>query len=169
MRPSWDETWVLVAEIIALRSQCDGRRIGAIIVSSDNAYTVVGYNGPPAGWRHDPLTTCRDWCPRLQTGEQTSDYDNCVTIHAEANALARADFSRIADGTLYVSSACCWSCGKMIANSGVSRVVMQVDPKLDAHRDPFRTIRFLEQSGVSVTIWGESNEAALQRRRMYEM
>lgn len=158
-----------VADIIALRSQCDSRRIGAVIVSADNAYSVVGYNGPPAGWSQPADTTCRDWCPRLQTGNQTPDYDNCVTVHAEANALARADFSRIHGGTLYVSSACCWSCGKQVANSGVSRVVMHVNPQLDAHRDPFRTIRMLEESGVRVTIWGENEEAALQRRRMYSL
>lgn len=155
-----------IATHIEMRSLCDMRKVGAVIVSSDNAYSVVGYNGPPAGWRQPLEDTCTYWCERAQTGAQGVGYDNCITIHAEANALARADFSRIRNGTLYVSSAPCWSCGKQVANSGIRRVVTLLDPERDAHRDPYRTVSMLEQSGVRVDIWGESDDAALQRRRM---
>lgn len=142
-----------VASSISLRSRCDGRQIGAVIVSNDNAYTVVGYNGPPASMPVFPGSSCKSFCPRAQKAEQTVGYDNCISIHAEANALMRADHSRIQGGTLYVMSACCWDCGKLVANSGIKNVVMCIDDR-DGHRDPQRTIKFLRDSQVNVEVFG---------------
>lgn len=143
-----------VSGTIGERSKCDMRQIGAIIVSRDNAYSVVGYNGPPAAFRTTPGTTCTSWCPRARDRAQTLDYDNCVSIHAEANALMRADHSMIRGGTLYVISACCWNCGKLIANSGIKKVVMRVTDA-DSHRNPERTIRFLRDSQIDVEVYSD--------------
>ena len=169
MRPSWDDTWMAVATRLGARSRCSGRGIGAVVVSADNSYSCVGYNGPPAKMPLPDGTSCLHWCPRmnLDVRQKSGRYDDCVTAHAEANALVRADFSRIQGGTLYVSSACCWECGKLVANSGVTRIVMMLDPELDKHRDPYRTVRMLEQCGVQVIIWGEHD--ALQRQGMPEV
>lgn len=154
-RPSWDQTWMRVADSIALRSKCDGRQIGAAIVSTDNAYVVVGYNGPPAGLELSFRSSCQGWCPRMTTGERSLDYGNCTSVHAEANALIKADRSRIERATLYVTSSCCWDCGKMVANSGIRRVVMRLDETADAHRDPHRTIQFMSSCGLDVRIFSE--------------
>lgn len=167
-RPTWDHTWMTMAQIIAHRSRCAARGVGAIIVSQDNAYSAVGYNGPPAGMDLPEDSICVEWCPQF-SAPKTGTYLNCITAHAEANALIRADFSRIAGGTIYVTSACCWDCGKLIANSRLSRVVMDLDEERDMHRDPFRTIEMLETSGVQVTIWGESDETRLRRARLREV
>lgn len=152
VRPSWDQTWMAVADAVALRSRCDGRKIGSVVVSADNAYSCVGYNGPPAGWVTPTEGDCQEWCPRTLNRVPGTSYDNCYTAHAEANALLRADHSRVQGGTLYVTSACCWECGKLVANSGVSRVVMRVEDA-DAHRRPLRTILFIESCGVEVLRW----------------
>lgn len=154
-RPSWDTVWMSVAYTIGKRSRCDSRGIGAVIVSADNAYSVLGYNGPPAGLRLEDGSTCSSWCPRRLEDDQTRSYDNCVTVHAETNAIAKADRTRIEGGTLYVTSAICWDCGKVVANSGIARVVCRVDWKRDAHRDPERTIDFLRQCGITVEVWNE--------------
>jgi dCMP deaminase len=142
-----------VAASIGLRSQCDGRKIGAAIVSPDNAYVVVGYNGPPATMAVTPWSSCRTWCPRMLSGERSLDYGNCTSVHAEANALIKADRSRIEGASLYVTSSCCWDCGKMVANSGIKRVVMNLDEEADAHREPNRTIAFMSQCGLDVRIF----------------
>lgn len=152
-RPSWDDVWMQMADTISQRSRCDGRQIGAVIVSADNGYCVTGYNGPPATWPTHPASTCQTWCPRRQTGAQTHDYGNCVTAHAEANALIRAEHSMIQGGTIYVTSSCCWECGKLIANSGLARVVMLMDTGADAHRKPAQTIGFMSQCGLDVRIY----------------
>ena len=152
-RPDWDTTWQSVAYRISRRSRCDGRQIGAAIVSEDNAYIVVGYNGPPASFDVPADTTCQDWCPRMLTGDRSPSYGNCVSVHAETNAIAKADRSKIEGGTLYVTSAICWDCGKVVANSGIARVVCKVDMKADAHRDPMKTINFLRDCGIQVGVW----------------
>lgn len=153
-RPDWDIVWGSVAHTISRRSRCDGRQIGAAIVSADNSYVVVGYNGPPGGWQVEDGSTCQDWCPRMRDGaERSLSYGNCVSVHAETNAIAKADRTRIDGGTLYVTSAICWDCGKVVANSGVARVVMKIDMKADAHREPMRTVQFLRDCGLEVELW----------------
>lgn len=152
-RPDWDTVWMSVAYAISQRSRCDSRQIGAAIVSADNSYVVVGYNGPPASFDVPAGSTCADWCPRRQNDDQTRDYANCVTVHAETNAIARADRTRIDGGALYVTSSICWDCAKVVANSGVSRVVARVDWSRDAHRNPERAISFLRQCGIEVEVY----------------
>ena len=161
VQASWLDTWMGMAERMALRSRCERRQIGAVIVSDDNAYSVVGYNGPPRGLvllQDDRLVSavgCSNWCAR---GRESSsvvarpNYDNCVTIHAEANALIRSVYSRIQGGTLYVTSAPCWDCGKLIANSGVARVYTHMNTITDAHRNPMETIRFMRNCGLEVYV-----------------
>lgn len=147
-RPTWDKTWMDVAWVLADRSVCDGRRIGCVIVDTNNRPVAMGYNGPPSGYQRTS-DSCIDWCPRMLSSDRTIDYGNCYTIHAEANALIFADRREYEGGTLYVTSAICWDCGKMVANSGIGTVVMFVTEE-DAHRDPERTIEFLEQCGLEV-------------------
>jgi deoxycytidylate deaminase len=148
-----------MAEAIAQRSLCQGRKIGAVIVSPDNAYCVVGYNGPPRGfdvpWRIYQVepSGCKAWCPRALSGDRTAGYANCVSVHAESNAIAKADRSRIESGTLYVTSACCWDCGKLVANSGIKKVVMRVDMVADEHRNPMKTVSFMRECGLEVVLW----------------
>lgn len=137
-----------VADVISQRSLCDGRSIGAVIVDPHNRVVSTGYNGQPHGY--DTLgETCKAWCPRVRSGRRTLDYSNCISVHAEANALAFADRRSYEGGTLYVTSACCWDCGKLVSNSGIARVVMRIW-SADRHRDPERTIAFMEQCGLVI-------------------
>lgn len=148
-RPTWDELWLDVATLIGRRSRCSRRQIGAVVVSVDNQVVATGYNGPPS----DLIVSgpCDGWCERGQ-GKVEDSYSKCVAIHAEANALLRADRSRLEDGTVYVSSTCCFDCAKLVANSGLARVVMVVDWVEDAYRQPERSIQFLRDSGLVVKV-----------------
>lgn len=151
-RPTWDETWMRTAEIVAQRSVCAGRKVGAAIAGPTNRYLCTGYNSPPAGFDHGDLD-CSTWCVRQQTDVRGTTYEGCPSVHAETNAIIQADRHLIEGGTLYVTSACCWDCGKIVANSGVFRVVMQVDWERDAHRNPQTTIDFLKDCGLKVDLW----------------
>lgn len=151
-RTTWDETWWAVAEAVSRRSRCVRRQIGAVIVTSSNRPISTGYNGPPAHYQPSREGLCSDWCPRAQNVIQPgADYDDCVSVHAEANALLFADRRDYEDGTIYVTSVPCWDCGKLIANSGLSRVVTTTDDR-DLHRVPQRTVQLLADTGIEVHV-----------------
>lgn len=198
-RPSWDDTWLATASDVALRSLCVRDQVGAVIVDSRNRVVDTGYNGPPAGFRHDDLR-CDRWCERAtpsfdwqgtspdcvpvdvqrdangalvdaDTGEIIDDlylfftsrgyvkvesvspcYDDCPSLHAEANALSVGDRSQREGGTIYVTSAICYGCAKLIANSGLKRVVVIDNDKLVEHRNSDRSYELLRRCGLIVDI-----------------
>lgn len=127
-RPTWDEYFMAGAEWAASRSDCERDKVGAIIVK-DQRIRATGYNGAPPG---DPGCST---CPRRTSGcNPGSSYDNCVAIHAEANALLYCDRADLIDSTMYVTREPCYACSKLIAGAGISRVIwpggrMERDPE----------------------------------------
>lgn len=151
MRPTWDETWLGVAYVVARRSRCTRAQIGAVIVNTEQRIISTGYNGPPSGFMVNG-SMCDKFCSRATAEILDPGYNDCPSIHAEMNALMYADRSRYEAGTLYVTSSCCFPCGKAIANSGIARVVMAMNGDADAHRSPERTISFMRTCGLHVDI-----------------
>lgn len=149
-RPTWDETWLEIAESIAKRSRCSRAQMGSVIVSRDQHIISTGYNGPAATWPE--AGDCINWCERAQ-GKTSLDamYDGCPAIHAEANALMYVDRSRSLGGTIYIVSAPCMQCAKLISNSGLSRVVCRLK-KADMHREPYKVIDYLRRCSIEVTV-----------------
>jgi dCMP deaminase len=137
-----------VAETVAKRSRCSRAQVGAVVVSSQQRISATGYNGAPAGWPDE--TDCIEWCPRAR-GEAPLDqfYEDCPSIHAEANALLYVDRSKVEGGTIYVTGACCMQCAKLVSNSGIARVVMKIRD-IDKHRSPEKVVEFLTKSGLQV-------------------
>lgn len=142
-----------VGLIVQDRSPCARRRVGAVIVDADNRIVATGYNGVPRGFS-EPHDDCAQLCPRaMGTTPITDEYSSCVSIHAEANALLFCDMRDRLGGTLYVTSSICWDCAKLVANSGLRRVLMMVSPD-DKHRQPQRSIDFMRECGLEVITWG---------------
>lgn len=153
-RPEWDEVWMDQARIVGQMSKCDRDKVGAVIVPPGNGEGfVASYNGPPYGYPDDE-GGCSAWCPRGMPGKltYTTDYSDCVSAHAEQNAITRADYSKIQGATIYVSSAVCFTCSKLVANSGIKRVVMMVKSGQE-HRNPQMSIDFLTTCGLGVEVW----------------
>lgn len=147
-----------VARTVALRSLCERDQVGAVIVTRGNRIVSTGYNGPPSGFSHNDRP-CREWCGRAcKVGgppwlELAPDYSDCPSLHAEANALSVCDRSVREGGTIYVTSGVCFGCAKLIANSGLATVV--IDMRLDmqtltAHRNVDKSYTFLESVGITV-------------------
>lgn len=134
IRPGWDRTWLDVAGVIAKRSLCNNSRVGAVVVTGEQRLNSTGYNGPPRGMQ--VKGPCKGWCPRGKdrTGRGTADYSSCVSIHAEVNALLRADATQISGGTMYVTRAPCINCARIIANSGLAKVVCEQNDEDDKDR-----------------------------------
>lgn len=102
-----------IAKVVASRSTCDRKFVGAVIVR-DKTILSTGYNGSIRGMPH-----CTDVGHMMQDG-------HCVaTIHAETNAVLQAAKNGVAieGATVYVTASPCWSCFKMITNAGVQRIV----------------------------------------------
>jgi Deoxycytidylate deaminase len=151
-RPSWDETWLTVAHAVARRSLCVRDRVGAIIVTERNRVVATGYNNPAAGFPHGDLT-CDRWCKRATSAQLSldRDYADCVSLHAEANALSVCERNVRERGTIYVTSEVCWSCAKLIANSGLARVVINTTRE-NAHRNAERSYDHLADCGIEVSV-----------------
>lgn len=122
-------------------STCAKRQYMAILVDKRNHVVGTGYNGGPSGAMH-----CKDGgCPRLFEGSAPgSSYDNCVSTHAEANALLHADYTA-GPVTLYVNGPPCFACAKLIVNSTIRRVIYRRDESYEQW--PF-VHRFLTYNGV---------------------
>lgn len=82
---------------------------------------------------------------------RASEYSNCVSVHAEANALIFADRRTYTGGTIYITNPCCFDCAKLVANSGVSRVVW-IESDADRHADTSTPASFLRDCGLEVAI-----------------
>jgi dCMP deaminase len=112
-RVSWDQYFMNIAREVATRSTCSRKHVGALIVR-DKVILSTGYNGSVRGLPH-----CDEVGHMLEDG-------HCVrTIHAEANAVIQAATHgvRIEGAGIYVTASPCWSCFKMIANAGLTRIV----------------------------------------------
>ncbi len=111
-RADWDEYFMNIAKVIASRSTCDRKFIGAVIVR-DKTILSTGYNGSIRKLEH-----CSEVGHMMEGG-------HCVaTIHAESNAIIQAAKNgvRIDGSTIYTTASPCWHCFKLIANSGIQRI-----------------------------------------------
>lgn len=118
-RPSWDEFYLQMAELMATRSTCLRHKQGAVIVG-DKCVLSTGFNGVASGCTHcEELGRARAEYPSGQR------LDLCRAVHAEQNALVKAAKHGISikGATLYSTSFPCMHCASMIINGGIVRVV----------------------------------------------
>ncbi|MFN3407010.1 MAG: deoxycytidylate deaminase [Caldimicrobium sp.] len=138
-RPDWHEYFMVIAKLVAVRSGCNSRPTGAVIVK-DKRILATGYNGPMPGAWH-----CTDkgenYCFRRDKGIPDIDkYNYCRASHAEANAIAQAaKFGIPLEGaSIYCTLAPCYVCLKLIASAGIKEVYYEYDyESRDFERDSF--------------------------------
>ena len=105
-----DKRYLRMAAVWAENSYCKRRQVGALIVK-DHMIISDGYNGTPSGFEN----VCED------ENNVTKPY----VLHAEANAITKvaASSNSSKEATIYVTSAPCIECAKLIIQSGIKRVV----------------------------------------------
>lgn len=119
-RPSWDQYFLEIAHVVAKRSTCSRKHVGAVIADARHRIVSCGYNGSPSNTPH---------CIDSGVGCLLKDIDgkpSCIrTVHAEANALAHAGIEgyQTRGWTIYVTVTPCYECAKLIIQAGVQRVV----------------------------------------------
>lgn len=120
-RPSWDTYFMDISCLVAKRSTCIRRAVGAIVVK-DRRILATGYNGAPSNIRH-----CSDvGCLRDQLGVPSGErHELCRGIHAEQNAIIQAAYHGVSinGASLFCTNLPCSICAKMIINAGILRIV----------------------------------------------
>ncbi|MDR3588321.1 MAG: cytidine/deoxycytidylate deaminase family protein [Negativicutes bacterium] len=122
-RPSWDEYFMDITLVVASRSTCLRRKVGAVVVKGKRLLTS-GYNGAPQGLPHCGEVGCLREARGIPSGER---HELCRGTHAEQNAIVQAALYGVAiDGaTLYCTHQPCSGCTKMIINAGIKRIIYQ--------------------------------------------
>jgi len=147
-RPTWDEYFMMMADVVKKRADCTRREVGSLIVR-DFRIISTGYNGTPHKIKNCSEGGCLR-CLRRDKGEiKGYEYEeSCVCIHAEQNAIIQAALhgSSTRGATLYATANPCSSCAKIIANAGIVRVVCRVE-----HHDE-AGMELLKKAGIKVEI-----------------
>lgn len=120
-RPSWNSYFMQMAQVVAGRSTCLRRQVGAVIVK-DRQILSTGYNGSPSGLVHCDEVGCLRQSLNVPSGERM---EICRAVHAEQNAIIQAAKHgvAIAGADLYATHQPCVQCTKMLINVGIRRVV----------------------------------------------
>jgi dCMP deaminase len=131
-RVSWHDYFMGIARVVATRSTCDRKHVGAVIVR-DRRILSTGYNGSIRGMPH---------CD--EAGHMIEDGHCVATIHAETNAILQAAMNgvEIEGAEIYSTASPCWNCFKMIANSGIRTIYFG-----EFYREE-RIFRYAELAGI---------------------
>ena len=126
-----------LANVVATRSNCSRRHVGAVIVRNRHILST-GYNGTPYG-----VKNCFEGgCPRCSGDTKSgSNLEECLCVHAEQNAICQAaqHGHAIEGGTVYVTISPCLTCAKLLVNAGIREVVYSGEYAfLDAVKDIFK-------------------------------
>ncbi len=142
-RPNWDDYFMGIAKVVALRSNCMKRKVAAVLVK-DKRIISTGYNGTPRG-----VINCSDGgCPRCNNIDISGkSLEECLCSHAEENAIVQSAYHgvNIKDSVLYTTFSPCLTCTKMIINAGIREVIYNVEYPLSQ-----TSLAILEQAHVPV-------------------
>src|SRR5512146_1428265 len=141
-RPTHDEYFMEIANVVAKRSTCLRIHVGAVIVKGGQILST-GYNGAPHGFEHCLDIGCIRERENIAHGTR---HELCRAVHAEQNAIIQAAIHGVSieDGTLYCTHQPCILCAKMLINGKIKRVVYHTEyPDRSA-------LEFLASTGVDV-------------------
>jgi len=147
-KPTWDEYFMNLANVIKSRADCTRRMVGCLIVK-DYRIISTGYNGTPHKIKNCSEGGCLR-CSRRDKGEiKGYEYEeSCICIHAEQNAIIQAAYlgTSTKGATLYSTTNPCSSCAKMLINAGIIKVICRME-----HHDK-EGIELLKKAGIIVEI-----------------
>ena len=148
-RPSYDEYFMEMAYVIAKRSTCLRRKVGAILVK-DKHILSTGYNGAPKGLQHCSEVGCLREKLNVPHGQR---HEICRGLHAEQNAIIQASVFGVSikDSVLYCTNTPCVVCAKMLINAGVKKIIYDGDYPDDLAK------KILQESKIKVEKYKKDN------------
>lgn len=119
-RPAWDEYFMKITYLVAERSTCLRRKVGAILVK-DKRILGTGYNGAPSNLKHCLDIGCLRELEGIPSGER---HELCRGLHAEQNVIIQAAFHGvcISNSILFCTNLPCIICTKMLINAGILKI-----------------------------------------------
>nr|WP_330220609.1 dCMP deaminase family protein [Syntrophotalea acetylenica] len=129
-----------IARLVARRSTCLRRQVGAVLVKDKNIL-ATGYNGTPSGLRHCSEVGCLRQLHNVPSGQR---HELCRGLHAEQNAIIQAakHGTNISGSMLFCTNTPCVICSKMIINAGILQVVF-----LEGYPDRL-SLEMLAEAGI---------------------
>jgi dCMP deaminase len=139
-RMSWPEYFMNITSMVAERSTCLRRRVGALAVR-DKRILATGYNGAPASLAHCAETGCLRDELKIPSGQR---HEICRGLHAEQNIIIQAAMhgARIRGATVYCTTHPCVMCTKMLINCSISDICYAED-----YPDPLAA-QLLREAGI---------------------
>lgn len=151
---SWDEYFMGIAKLSAMRSKDPNTQVGCCIVGQDNRILSVGYNGMPNGCSDDEFPWDR--------GEDIYSNKYFYTTHSELNAILNCRGQNLEGAKLYVSLFPCNECAKAIIQCGIREVIYDLDKYADTP-SVLASKRMLKASGLTIRRYEQSgNEIKIQ-------
>lgn len=141
---SWDEYFMGIAMLSAMRSKDPSTQVGACIVNADKRILSMGYNGMPRCCSDDEFPWERDGSPL------ESKY--LYVCHAELNAILNCAVGSVRGCTVYTTLFPCNECAKAIIQSGISEVVYMADKYADSD-SVLASKRMFETAGVRYRLY----------------
>ena len=141
---SWDEYFMGVAALSAMRSKDPGTQVGACIVSHTNKILSMGYNGFPIGCSDDEFPWNREGQPL--------DNKYFYSTHSELNAILNYRGGSLEGCKMYVTLFPCNECAKAIIQCGIKEIVYARDKYSDTD-SVVASKKMLDSAGVKYTFY----------------
>jgi len=148
-RPTWDEYFLNIIDMVGSRGSCDRGRAGCVI-TREKRIISTGYVGSSSGLPH-----CDEVGHEMHTviHEDGTQSRHCIrTTHAEQNAICQAARFGVSleGGSLYCKMTPCYTCAKMIINAGIKKVVCAKDYHAGA-----RSKEIFKEAGVEFVLMND--------------
>ena len=139
---SWDEYFMAIAKLSAMRSKDPSTQVGACIVSDDNRILSIGYNGAPNGFDDERFP----WAREGNNLETKYPY----VCHAEMNAILnyRGSKKDLEHAKIYVDLFPCNECAKIIIQSGIKDVIYLSDKYANSENN-IASLKLFDECGVT--------------------
>ncbi|AWB45442.1 CMP deaminase [Paenibacillus sp. CAA11] len=148
-RKDWDTYFMDIAYMVSTRSRCSRRHVGAVLMQGKKLLGTA-YNGAPSGVPDCSEAGCmiaEEYEPMMVDGQQQMvKKQRCIrTIHAEQNLLLFTDRTDREGSSVYVTDEPCWTCAKMLANSGIVEIVYHRPYR----KDTDKVSELMRQKGIT--------------------
>ena len=140
----WNEYFMAVSFLSAMRSKDPATQVGACIVNTEKKIVGTGYNGMPNLPNND------ESLPWGKTSESALEKKYLYVVHAEMNAIVNKNSESVVGCTIYVSLFPCNECAKLIIQSGIKNVIYLSDKDKDEDRT-IASKKMLDMAGVNYT------------------